>query len=218
MFQLLATTFFSHFLKSGQIADYAVFIYRVLSERRLLQKWMNKCSFEFTRHCSCKPQPALIPDADSTLRKIAQWKHIISTDLSKAFYPIPQSHTSTKYCGVVTPFRGVRVYIRCSMGMPGSETALELLYHLLDLLEKGVVAKLVYDSYCEGNTITELQRNFRTLLLCLANNGLRLSGVNRTICPSSTVIFGWMWHLPTTQGSPHRIATLASCDRPSTVK
>ena len=30
-----------------------------------------------------------------------------------------------KYCGVATPFRGVRVYTRSPMGMPGSETALE---------------------------------------------------------------------------------------------
>ena len=30
-----------------------------------------------------------------------------------------------KYCGVATPFRGIRAYTRCAMGMPGSETALE---------------------------------------------------------------------------------------------
>ena len=65
-----------------------------------------------------KPQPALIPDVDSTLRKIAQWKHIIYTDLSNAFYQIPLSLSSMRYCGVVTPFRGVRVYARCAMGMP----------------------------------------------------------------------------------------------------
>ena len=33
-----------------------------------------------------------------------------------------------KYCGVATPFKGVRVYVRSAMGMPGSETALEELY------------------------------------------------------------------------------------------
>ena len=30
-----------------------------------------------------------------------------------------------KYCGVATPFRGIRVHTRSAMGMPGSETALE---------------------------------------------------------------------------------------------
>ena len=113
----------------------------------------------FTDVGRSKPQPALMPHVDSTLRKIAQWNHIISTDLSNAFYQIPLSHNSMKYCGVVTPFRGVRVYARCAMGMPGSETALEeLLCRVLgDLLEEGVVAKLADDIYCGGNTITELQ-------------------------------------------------------------
>ena len=72
-----------------------------------------------------------------------------------------------KYCGVVrtTPFRGVRVYARSAMGMPGSEPALEeLLCRVLgDLLEEGVVVKLADDIYCGGNTIAELQQSVRRL-------------------------------------------------------
>ena len=69
------------------------------------------------------PQPSFMPDLDSTLRQIAQWRHIITTDLTSAFYQTPLARESTKYCGVATPFRGVRVYTRSAMGMPGSETA-----------------------------------------------------------------------------------------------
>ena len=76
-----------------------------------------------------KPQPSLMPDVDSTLLKIACWKYIIVSDLSQAFYQIPLAKNSMKYCGVVTPFKGVRVYTRCAMGIPGSETALEELNH-----------------------------------------------------------------------------------------
>ena len=72
-----------------------------------------------------KPQPSLMPDVDSTLRKLASWKYLILTDLKSAFYQIPLQKESMKYCGAVTPYRGVRVYARCAMGMPGSETALE---------------------------------------------------------------------------------------------
>ena len=71
-----------------------------------------------------KPQPSLMLDVDSTLRTIAQWKYMIQTDLTSAFYQIPLSKQSMKYCGVATPFRGVRVYTHCAMGMPCSETAL----------------------------------------------------------------------------------------------
>lgn len=38
-----------------------------------------------------KPQPSLMPDVDSTLRQIAQWKYIIISDLTKSFYQIPLS-------------------------------------------------------------------------------------------------------------------------------
>ena len=57
-----------------------------------------------------KPQPALLPDVDSTLLLVAQWKHIIVTDLTSAFYQIPLARESMKYCGVATPFKGVRVW------------------------------------------------------------------------------------------------------------
>ncbi|KAL1261417.1 hypothetical protein QQF64_006682 [Cirrhinus molitorella] len=68
-----------------------------------------------------------------------QWRYFIATDLTKAFYQIPLSKSSMKYCGVIMPFKGVRVYARCAMGMSGSETALEeLTCHVLgDLLQQG---------------------------------------------------------------------------------
>ena len=52
-----------------------------------------------------------------------------------------------KYCGVATPFRGVRVYTRSAMGMLGSETALEeIMCRVLgDLVREGHVTKLADD-------------------------------------------------------------------------
>lgn len=101
-----------------------------------------------------KPQPSLMPDVDSTLRQIAQWQYIIISDLTKSFYQIPLSRDSMKYCGVVTPFQGVRVYVRSAIGMPGSETALEELTCrvLGHLVQEGVVAKIADDLYCGGHT------------------------------------------------------------------
>ena len=54
-----------------------------------------------------KPRPSLMPDVDSTLRTIAPWKYIIKTYLTLAFYQIPLSKSSMKYCGIATPFRGI---------------------------------------------------------------------------------------------------------------
>ena len=166
-----------------------------------------------------KPQPSLMPDVDSTLRLIAQWKHIIATDLTSAFYQIPLSRDSMKYCGVATPFRGVRVYARSAMGMPGSETALEELMSrvLGDLLKKGIVAKIADDLYCGGNSPSELLSNWKKVLQALHKCDLRLSASKTIINPQSTTILGWVWNSGTLSASPHRIAALASCPEPDTV-
>ena len=167
-----------------------------------------------------KPQPSAMPDVDSTLRKISQWRWIIKTDLTSAFYQIPLTKNSMKYCGVVTPFRGIRVYTRCAMGMPGSETALEeLMCRLLgDLLVEGNVTKLADDLYIGGTNIESLASTWRKVLITLSRADLRLSASKTTICPKHTSILGWIWSGGSLTAGPHRIATLSSCQPPSTVK
>ncbi|RXN16069.1 Retrovirus-related Pol poly from transposon opus [Labeo rohita] len=130
--------------------------------------WLKSRSFADVGRYS-KPQPSLMPNADATLRLIAQWRYIIATDLTKAFYQIPLSKSSMKYCGVVTPFKGVRVYARCAMGMPGSEAALEeLTCRILgDLLEKGRVAKIADDLYCGADTLEDLLVVWKQVLVAL---------------------------------------------------
>ena len=191
-----------------------------------------------------------MPDVDSTLRSIACWKYIVVSDLTSAFYQIPLANDSRKYCGVVTPFRGVRVstslprlhtcmspykgsipsaatrpfrgvriYTRCAMGMPGSETVLEeLMCRVLgDLLQEGVVAKLADDLYCGGNSPQELLDNWSRVLDALDLCNLRLSAKKTRVCPKTTTILGWVWTQGTLHASPHRIATLSSRVHPQTV-
>ena len=133
-----------------------------------------------------KPQPSLMPDVDSTLLLIAQWKYIIATDLTKAFYQIPLSKDSWKYCGVVTPFKGVRVYVRCAMGMPGSETALEELTCRVfgELLQQGHVAKLADDMYCGADNLDDLLAVWRRVLSALQHCGLNLAASKSTVAPT----------------------------------
>ena len=108
-----------------------------------------------------KPQPSLMPDVDSTLRSIARWKYLITLDLTSAFYQIPLLKSSMKYCRVATPYRCIRIYTRCAMGMPGSETDLEeLMFRVLgNCIQDGLIAKLADDLYCGGNTLDELLSN-----------------------------------------------------------
>ena len=133
-----------------------------------------------------KPQPSLMPDVNSTLRTIAPWRYLIKTDLTQAFYQIPLSQSSLKYCGVATPFRGIRVYTRSAMGMPGSETALEeMMCRVLgDLIQEGCVTKLADDLYCGGDSPETLLSNWRRVLESLDRCNLRLSPTKTIICPT----------------------------------
>ena len=166
-----------------------------------------------------KPQPSLMPDVETTLRTIARWKYLIVTDLTSAFYQIPLAKESMKYCGVATPFRGVRAYTRCAMGMPGSETALEeLMCRVLgDCLQDGIAAKLADDLYCGADTPEELLQNLQRVLDALQRCNLHLSASKTTICPQSTTILGWVWTQSHLSASRHRVATLSSCPLPDTV-
>ena len=122
-----------------------------------------------------------------------------------------------KYCVLVTPFRGVRAYTRCAMGIPGSETALEeLMCRVLgDLLQEVCVAD---DLYCGGSTHQELLTNWRKVLSPLDRCNLRLSPAKTIICPAATTILGWIWSQGMIHASPNRGATLASCEPPKNVR
>ena len=167
-----------------------------------------------------KPQPSLMPDVNSILRTITTWPYLIKTDLTQAFYQIPLSHSSLKYCGVATPFRGICVYTRSAMGMPGSETALEemMCSVLGDLIQEGCVTKLADDLYCGGDSPETLLSNWRRVLESLDRCNLRLSPTKTIICPKSTTILGWIWSQGTLSASLHRIAVLSSFPLPQSVK
>ena len=139
-----------------------------------------------------KPQHSLIQDVDSTLHTIGQWRYIVATDLKNAFFQIPLSKQSMKYCGVATPFRGIRVYVRCAMGMLGSEAALEeLMCRILgDLLKEGVLAKMLDDLFIGGDSYAELLHNWRHVLTALSSCGMSLSAAKAVVNPVSTQILG----------------------------
>ncbi len=167
-----------------------------------------------------KPQPSLMPDINSTLRSIARWKHIITTDLTKAFFQIPLDHASMKFCGVSTPFKGTRVYVRSAMGMPGSETCLEevLCRVLGDQIQDGKVIKLADNLYCGGNDLEELYHNWEEVLMCLSKNALCLSPSQTIINPKTVNILGWVWTEGVLSVSPHAVTSLMTCQKPQTVK
>ena len=166
-----------------------------------------------------KPQPALMSDVNTVLRYIAEYEEVIISDLTSAYWQMELSRDSMKFCGVATPFKGVRVYGRGAMGMPGTETALEeLMCRVLgSLITTGQVTKLADDIYCGGSSVEEVLKTWEKVLIALKKNGLKLSAAKTIVCPKSVMILGWIWQGGSLKASPHKISTLASVEPPQTV-
>ena len=118
-----------------------------------------------------------MPNTNTILRNIAEYDEIIISDLTSAYWQMELSKESMRYCGVATPFKGVRVYGRGAMGMPGTETALEeLMCRILgDQMAAGHVTKLADDIYCGGRSVDDARLAWENVLKALKENGLRLS-------------------------------------------
>jgi hypothetical protein len=167
-----------------------------------------------------KPLPTRVTSCDDVLRFLAQWKYILKTDMTKQFYQLPMRVSSMKYLGVVTPYKGIRVYTRAAMGMPGSTEHLdELMFRVLgDVLKEGVAMKLADDLYVGGNNIQSLLCNWQRVLHAMYTNNLKLSASKTVICPITTSVLGWIWNAGSISISPHKLNPLATCSKPSTVK
>ena len=87
-----------------------------------------------------------------------------------------------------------------------------------DYLQEGFVAKLADDLFCGGDTPDELLQNWERVLESLKKCGICLSPTKTVICPKTITILGWVWSQGCISASPHRVATLASCPPPETIR
>ena len=167
----------------------------------------------------CRPTPSLLPDVDSTLRTIGGFNYLIKTDMSSAYFQIKLKKSSQKFCGVHTPYRGLRVYNVGCMGLPGVEVALEELTSLIlgDMVKEGKVAKLADDLFVGGSTPEELLKNFEQFLHRLLECNIKLSPTKTIIAPKSVTILGWVWSKGQLRASSHKIAALSTVKPPGTV-
>ncbi len=167
----------------------------------------------------CKTLPVTMSTVDSVLRTLGKWKYLITTDLRDAFYQIPLEHDSIKWCGTVTPYRGLRCYVVAAQGMPGSSESLEemLCTVLGEFVRQGWVEKIADDLNVGGTSIPHLLENWISVMNVLVRNGLKLKAIKTVIVPLHTEILGWEWHSGKISANSHKISTLSSCDPPKTV-
>ena len=162
--------------------------------------------------------PTASTSPNEVLRKLSGWKYMIKSDLTKSFFQIPVCRSSMKYLGTPTPFKGLRVYTRSAMGMPGSSEYLqELMSRVLgDFVQEGFVILLADDINVCGNSEEEVLANWERVLERLSTNNLSLSAAKTVVCPIRTTILGWQWNAGTLTPCIHKISALAVVEPPKT--
>ena len=163
--------------------------------------------------------PTASRSCDEVLQQLSSWKFIIKCDLKSAFYQIQVSKESMPYLGTVTPFKGIRVYCRAAMGMPGcSEALAELVSRVFgDFILEGFFIHQHDDIHIGANEVhPELLTNWTRVLQRCRENNIKISPVKTLVCPKQMVTLGWVWRAGTLSASSHKIAPLASCSPPTT--
>ena len=115
-----------------------------------------------------------------------------------------------KFCGIPNPYKGIRVYTRCAMGMPGSETTLkELMSRVLgEFIVKGFIAKIADDLYVGGDMEDELLPHWQQVLQALAKNNQHTKPPMHPKPLSSSVGYGAM--VPFRSAPPHLCISTSS--------
>ena len=154
-----------------------------------------------------KSLPAKISKPQDVYNALAKWKYVIKTDLYQGFFQNHLHRDGQKWCGILTPFGGLRFFKRGIQGLINQTEELdELLANLFnDMITKGKLVKQADDLFTGGNTIDEAIDNLEEMLNICKSNNLKLSPAKTIILPKSVDIMSWIWSEGGTLApSPHR--------------
>ena len=167
-----------------------------------------------------RPPPSRASSNDAIMLFLARWKFILKSDMTNQFFQMQLDKDSMRYTGILTPYKGIRIYTRAAMGMPGSSEHLdELVFRILgDLIHEGIAAKIADDLYVGGNCADELRCNWQRVLERFKINNLRLKAAKTVIAPKNATILGWKWCQGSVTVSSHKINPLVTASYPKTVK
>ena len=154
-----------------------------------------------------KSLPAKISKPQDVYNALAKWKYIIKTDLHQGFFQNHLHKDAQKWCGILTPFGGLRFFKRGIQGLINQTEELdELLANCFNgMLTQGKLAKLADDLFTGGKTIEEALENLAEMLKICKDNNLKLSPSKTVILPTSVDVMSWIWSEGGTLApSPHR--------------
>ena len=139
-----------------------------------------------------KNMPTKITKQQDVFMQMANWKHIIKTDLYQGFFQNHLHPSAYSWCAIQTPFGGLRYFKRSIQGLLAqSEEQDEMLSKVLaQELKQGKCIKIADAIIMGGTTETEALDN----LAKLNQNNLKLSPNKTIILPKSVDILSWVWN------------------------
>ena len=158
-----------------------------------------------------------IQDAKKTL---AKFKYHIQLDLSNYFYQGGMKIEDCQYLATPHPFQGLRVYTCEPQGLRNaSEHAYERLARIYgDMCGQERMTRMADGLYVLGETLEELELNFREVLSRARLCGLTFKPSKISIVPVQTILFGWKKVGDGWRPTPHAVSPLSKADPPTTVK
>ena len=140
-----------------------------------------------------KKLETVAPTIDDAKEKLAKFKYHIELDLSNYYYQGGMKLEDCQYLATPHPFKGLRVYICEPQGLRNaSEHAYERLARIYgDLCAGEKLTRMADGLYVLGDTLEDLNENFREVLTRARNSGLTFKPSKIKIAPVNTIIFGW---------------------------
>ena len=158
-----------------------------------------------------KTQPELRREPDHLLNFATTCKFLFQTDVCNSFYQQWMAKNKWPYLGVQTPFKGVRLLTRSSMGVKNmterNNSLLALILYEMIVSKKG--AQKYDDILTGGNTFTDALQNFELLLNICQRNNMKLAPHKTICCPQRATIIGWEWESGQIHPSSHQKMTLS---------
>ena len=167
-----------------------------------------------------KKLETVAPTIDDAKEKLAKFKYHIELDLSNYYYQGGMKLEDSQYLATPHPFKGLRVYVCEPQGLRNaSEHAYERLARIYgDLCAEEKLTRMADGLYVLGDTLEDLNENFREVLVRARNSGLTFKPSKIKIAPVNTIIFGWQMSASGWSPTSHTLSPLIKANPPNTVK
>ena len=167
-----------------------------------------------------KKLETVAPTIKEAKEKLAKYKYHIQLDLSNYYYQGGMKIEDCQYLATPHPFKGLRVYQCEPQGLKnaGEHTYERLALVYGDLCGEERMTRMADGLYILGDTLEELEENFREVLQRAELCGFTFKPSKVIITPKTTILFGWKKSEDGWMPTSHTISPLLKAPPPITVK